>query len=127
MADEDEDEEQAPAVALGPGDPVEGAPLARVASRLTWPIQKNRVETLEGDSVVRTSEGPRELADLLTEVDVTYFDRRSTFESAVREVAGEGPIPTASDDPTDDVDTDTDTEAEAEETETETKTGTGDA
>lgn len=96
MADnDDEEEEEAPPVELGDGDPVEGAPLARVTSRLTWPIQKSRIEMLEGDAVVRTPDGPRELSEVLPELDDTYFDRRQSFEESVRDVIGRGPVPTA--------------------------------
>jgi len=92
MAD-DTDEE--PAVELGAGDPVEGAPLSRVAARLTWAIQKSEVERKEGETVIRTPEGPRALSAVLAEVDETYFDTRRSFEDAVREVIGTGPVPTA--------------------------------
>ncbi len=94
MAD-DEDENGEPAVELGEGATVEGAPLARVAARLTWPQQKSEVDRKEGDSVVRTPEGPRELSDVLAAVDETYFSRRQEFTEAVRDVVGTGPIPTA--------------------------------
>ncbi|MFB6074858.1 MAG: DUF5789 family protein [Haloarculaceae archaeon] len=92
---DDEEEEAEPAVELGEGDPVEGAPLARVASRLSWGIEHSTVVEREGDSVVRTPDGPRELADILEEVDVPYFAHRREFESAVHDVIGEGPVPTA--------------------------------
>jgi hypothetical protein len=94
MADDDTDEEE-PAVELGEGEPVEGAPLARVASRLTWPIEHSEVDRKEGDAVVRTPDGPRELSELLEDVEITYFQSRQEFTGAVREVTGEGPIPTA--------------------------------
>jgi hypothetical protein len=90
----DDDEESEPAVELGDGKSVEGAPLARVSSRLTWPIQKSRVRTLEGETVIRTPAGPRTLDEVLDEVEDTYFDRRNGFETAVREVVGTGPVPT---------------------------------
>lgn len=89
-----DDEEQAPAVELGDGDPVTGAPLARVASRLTWPIERSEIERLEGTVVIRTPDGGQELADLLADVDHTYFATRQEFVSAVRDVAGVGPVPT---------------------------------
>ncbi|SEV83105.1 DUF5789 family protein [Natrinema salifodinae] len=92
MSDEDEDE---PAVELGAHTPVEGAPLARVSSRLTWPKEKSEVDRLEGDTVIRTPEGPRELSSVLDEVDETYFQRHQEFEDHVRDVIGTGPIPTA--------------------------------
>lgn len=94
MSDEDENEAE-PAVELGDGPPVEGAPLARVSSRLTWGIERSTVVDREGDAVVRTPEGPRELGAILEEVDVPYFAHRREFEDAVREVIGEGPVPTA--------------------------------
>ena len=95
MADDDAEEEEEPAVELGKGAHVEGAPLARIASRLTWPQEKSRVVAKEGDAVVRTPDGPRELADVLESVEVTYFDSRQTFVRAVREVVGTGPVPAA--------------------------------
>ncbi|WP_135827987.1 DUF5789 family protein [Halorussus halobius] len=95
MAD-DNDEDAEPAVELGEGEPVEGAPLARVASRLHWPIEHSEVRRKEGDVTVRTPDGPREVAALLDEVDATYFESRQEFLEAVRAVAGTGPVPTAS-------------------------------
>ncbi|CQH49170.1 uncharacterized protein HHUB_1494 [Halobacterium hubeiense] len=94
MADETDEEEEEPAVELGEGEPVEGAPLARVASRLTWAQQKSEVVRKEGDSVVRTPDGPQTLESLLEDVDITYFETRREFEDAVREVVGTGPVPT---------------------------------
>lgn len=93
MSDDDGDEE--PAVELGDGPDVEGAPLARVASRLTWPQERSRIEDKEGDAVIRTPDGPRELSAVLTAVDETYFDRRQTFLAEVRDVIGHGPVETA--------------------------------
>jgi hypothetical protein len=95
MADDEPEEEEEPAVELGEGPDVEGAPLARVASRLTWPQEKSRIVEKEGEAHVRTPEGPRYLANLLEDVDVTYFDRRQTFVEAVQDVAGRGPVQTA--------------------------------
>ncbi|WP_265108054.1 DUF5789 family protein [Halosolutus halophilus] len=91
----DEDDEAEPAVSLGEQTPVEGAPLARVTSRLTWPKEKSEVDRLEGDSVIRTPDGPRELSAVLEEIDETYFQRHQEFERHVRQVVGTGPIPTA--------------------------------
>ncbi|MFB6151007.1 MAG: DUF5789 family protein [Haloarculaceae archaeon] len=96
MAD-DEDEDDEPAVELGDGEPVEGAPLARVASRLTWGMKHSELEAREGDTTIRTPDGPRELGDVLDEVDVPYFETRHEFREAVREVIGTGPVPTAED------------------------------
>ncbi|MWV39157.1 DUF5789 family protein [Natrialba sp. INN-245] len=90
-----DDEDEEPAVSLGEHTPVEGAPLARITSRLSWPTEKSEIDRLEGDSVIRTPDGPRELASILEEVEETYFERHQEFETHVREVIGTGPIPTA--------------------------------
>ena len=94
MSDTDE-ETEGPAVPLGEGEPVEGAPPARVASRLHYAIAKSDIVRREGDTVIRTPDGPRELAAVLEETDEVYFDTRRAFEAAVRDVIGTGPIPTA--------------------------------
>mgnify|MGYP007020454241 CR=1 FL=1 len=92
MTDEADDEpEDEPAVELGTETPVEGQPLARVAARLTWPHEVSRIREQEGDSVVRTPDGPQPLSDVLDEIDETYVDSRRTFVTAVREVVGTGP------------------------------------
>jgi hypothetical protein len=95
MADDADDADEEPAVELGEGDPVEGAPLARVASRLTWPQEASAVRAKEGDATIRTPDGPRTVESVLDEVDETYFDTRQTFLSAVRSVVGTGPVATA--------------------------------
>lgn len=95
MADDDESQEEEPAVDLGEGSEVDGAPVARVASRLTWPQERSAVLDKEGDATVRTPDGPRDLSDVLSEVDITYFDRRQTFVDAVEDVIGRGPVQTA--------------------------------
>lgn len=92
---DDTDEDAEPAVELGEGEPVEGAPLARVASRLTWPQEASSVREKEGDATIRTPDGPRSLDSILDAVDETYFDTRQTFLAAVRSEIGTGPIPTA--------------------------------
>jgi len=94
MSDDDSEEEE-PAVELGEGEPVEGVPLAQVSARLMWGLQKSDLRRREGDTVIRTPDGPRELGDVLDEMEETYFDRRQSFEDAVREVIGTGPVPTA--------------------------------
>lgn len=93
--EEDAEEAEAPAVELGDGEPVEGAPLARIASRLTWPQEKSEVARKEGDSVIRTPEGPQALSEVLEAVDTMYFARRQEFVTAVRDVIGTDPIPAA--------------------------------
>lgn len=96
MADADEDDEtEEPAVTLGEGEPVEGAPLERLSARLMWGIEKSAVDDREGGTVVRTPDGPRELGEILAEVDRTYFATRQEFEESVRDVIGSGPVPTA--------------------------------
>ena len=92
---DDTDEDAEPEVELGEGEPVEGAPLARVASRLTWPQETSRVREKEGGATIRTPDGSRSLDSILDAVDETYFDTRQTFLDAVRSEVGAGPIPTA--------------------------------
>jgi hypothetical protein len=91
---EEEEEETEPAVELGEGDPVEGAPVARVASRLTWPIERSEIERKEGDVEIRTPEGPWTVSTVLADTDVTYFERREEFIEAIREAVGVGPVTT---------------------------------
>lgn len=95
MADDEEEEE--PAVELGEGDPVEGAPLSRISARFMWGLEKSEIERREGDTEIRTPDGPTPLAELLADVDSTYFATRQEFEAAVAEVTGDGPVPTATD------------------------------
>lgn len=89
------EEEDETGVELGTHEPVEGAPLARVSARLSWPVTKSDVLEREGTTVIRTPDGPRELATVMDAVEETYFDTQRTFEAAVREVIGSGPVPTA--------------------------------
>ena len=95
MADDDSDDEDEPAVALGEGEPVEGAPVARVSARLMYGIEKSTVIAREGDTTVRTPEGPRELGDVVADIDVPYFATRQEFEHAVQDAIGAGPVPVA--------------------------------
>lgn len=92
MADDSDD---GPAVTLGEGESVEGAPLARVAERLMWGIEKSEIERREGDVIIRTPDGPRQLAGVLDEVETPYFSSRQEFTDAVATVIGTGPVPTA--------------------------------
>jgi len=96
MSDEDDaDEEEAtPTVQLGDGRSVEGAPIARVAARLAWPQTKSDVLEKFGETDIRTPDGPESLATILDSVEDTYFDRRQTFVSAVRDVVGHEPVAT---------------------------------
>ncbi len=87
-------EESEPAVELGDGATIEGAPLARVASRLTWPLERSEVDRKVGATIIRTPDGPRELSAVLEEVDTTYFERRQEFLTVVRDAIGIGPVPT---------------------------------
>lgn len=113
MADDDDT-----TVTLGAGRPVEGAPLARVGARLMWGIGRSTVVEREGDTVIRTPDGPQELADVLAAVDEPYFGTQQEFEQAVRDVIGSGPVPTADGD---------DSGANNEETENTEPDDTGDA
>lgn len=80
---------------LGEGSPVEGAPLARVASRLHWPVQRSEIRRKEGETVVRTPDGPTRVGEILEGTEITYFESRREFIDACREVTGTGPVPTA--------------------------------
>jgi hypothetical protein len=91
MADE---EDEGPIVELGEGEHVEGAPLARVASRLYYGIEMSEIVRREGKTVIRTPDGPRELGDVLEDIDETYFARRQDFVDAVQSAVGTGPIET---------------------------------
>ncbi|MGM0604409.1 MAG: DUF5789 family protein [Halobacteriota archaeon] len=88
----DDEAEDEPVVELGEGHAVEGAPLARIASRLTWPAAKSEILAQEGDSEIRTPEGAIDLETLLDDVETTYFDRRQRFLEAVSAAAGTGPV-----------------------------------
>jgi len=92
MAD-DEEEAEEPAIELGDAPPVQGAPIARISARFMWGIEKSAIEAREGETAIRTPEGPRELHDILSEVDTTYFATRQAFESSIRDVIGTGPVP----------------------------------
>ena len=94
MSDDEAEAEEEPAVELGTGAAVEGAPLARVASRLTWPQERSRIVEKEGDATIRTPEGPRTLSDVLAETDVSYFESKQEFADAVEAVVGRGPVAT---------------------------------
>ena len=89
---EEEAEETEPAVPLGDGPEIEGEPLARVASRLTWPAQKSDAIAQEGETTIRTPQGPRDLASVLEASDVPLFQNRSEFVEAVEAVIGSGPV-----------------------------------
>jgi len=90
----EEDDADEPAVALGEGASVAGVPLARISSRLTYGIERTTVRRREGETEIRTPDGPTRLGDVLDEIDETYFERRQDFETAVREVVETGPVPT---------------------------------
>jgi hypothetical protein len=92
---EDSDEEEAePAVELGAGPEVEGAPISRIAARFQWGREKSAIVAREGETAIRTADGPRPLEDVLEEVDAAYFATRQEFLAAVRGVIGQGPVAT---------------------------------
>lgn len=94
MADDSEAEDEGPVVELGEGEAVSGAPLARVAERFEWAQQKSEIVRREGDTEIRTPEGPRPLVDLLDEVEMDYFATQREFLAAVRAVVGNAPVQT---------------------------------
>lgn len=93
----EEDAEEQPAVELGDHPPVEGAPLARVASRLSWPRGKSDVIVQEGETSIRTGDGPRTLEAILEDVETPYFATRQEFVADVRDAIGYGPVPSSDD------------------------------
>lgn len=93
-SDEGDDNGEGPLVELGDGESVEGAPIGRVVSRLTWPVEKSVVVEKEGGTVIRTPDGPRELAAVLEAVDTSYFATRKDFLEGIRGVIGTGPVAT---------------------------------
>ena len=94
MSDDDAEAEE-PAVELGDGTPVEGAPLARPASRLTWPVERSEVVRREGETTIRTPDGPQALESLLDDVETTYFQSRQEFVDDIEAVIGDGPVATS--------------------------------
>lgn len=109
MADDDESDE--PAVVLGDSVEVEGVPLAQVSARLMWGTEKSAIDEREGETSIRTPDGPRKLTDVLGDVDQTYFPTRQEFEAAIRRAIGHGPVPT----PDEETGTADDTESESDE------------
>lgn len=94
MSDNEEAEAAEPAVELGEGPDVPGEPIARVASRLTWPAKRSDVVTQEGDAVVRSPDGPRDLDGVLADSEVPLFESRGEFVAEVEELVGRGPVAT---------------------------------
>lgn len=92
MSEEGDTEETEPTVELGEGQDVEGAPLARVASRLTWPKEASRIRRQEGDTTIRTPTGPRQLEEVLAATEGTYFESRQEFYDEIEAVIGIGPV-----------------------------------
>lgn len=93
-ADDEEADSEPPAVQLGDGRDVEGAPIARVAARLTWPQTHSDIVEKVGETEIRTPDGPETVETVLESVDTTYFDRRQTFVNAVFDVVGRQPVAT---------------------------------
>jgi len=94
MSDNEEAEESGPAVELGDGPDVAGEPIARVASRLTWPAKRSDVVAQEGDAAVRTPDGSRDLDDVLADSEVPLYESRSEFVADVEALVGRGPVAT---------------------------------
>ncbi|MFC7155603.1 DUF5789 family protein [Halomarina halobia] len=91
----DEEEESGPLVELGEGESVEGAPLARVTSRLHYGIERSEVVRRVGNVEIRTPDGPRTIEDALAESDETYFPKKEALEATLRDVVGRGPVSTS--------------------------------
>lgn len=108
MADDEDSEE--PAVTLGEGAEIEGVPLAQVSARFMWGIERSAIDAREGETVIRTPDGPQELGDILSELEKTYFATKQEFEDAVRDVIGSGPVPTPGEEDPEDEDVDAEKE-----------------
>ncbi|MFC5970652.1 DUF5789 family protein [Halomarina salina] len=109
MAD-DEEEAEGPVVELGDGPAVDGAPLARISSRLHFGIPKSEVLRRVGDEEIRTPDGPRTMESVLGETDETYFSASEDLRDTVEGIVGTGPVPTHE---REDSDTDAEDETEA--------------
>lgn len=92
MADDEEDD--GPIVELGEGPAVDGAPLSRISSRLHFGIARSEVVRREGDTEIRTPDGPRTIESVLDETDETYFPAAEDLRETVEGVVGTGPVPT---------------------------------
>ncbi len=92
---EEADEDEAPAVALGEETSVAGAPLARIAARFTWPIEKSEIRARDGETEIRTADGPTPLGTVLEDIDDSYFATRRHFVTAVRDQLPQGSVSTA--------------------------------
>ena len=97
MSDNGEEEEDEPVVELGEGEEVEGAPVSRVTSRLFFPIEKSEVVRREGETTLRTPDGPQSVKDVLGSSDEVYFETSQDLVGTVRSVVGTGPVPTTGD------------------------------
>lgn len=71
---------------------VDGAPIERIASRLTWPQEKSEIVRKEGGELIRTPDGAKKLEELLEEVDTTYFSRRQMFVEIIEKRIGKGNV-----------------------------------
>lgn len=91
---DDEEADSEPTVQLGDGPAVEGAPIARVAARLTWPQTHSDIVEKVGDTDIRTPDGPESVEAVLDSIETTYFDRRQTFVNAVFDEIGREPVAT---------------------------------
>ncbi|MFB6311749.1 MAG: DUF5789 family protein [Salinirussus sp.] len=94
MSDDEDEAEAEPAVTLGDGPEVEGAPVARIAARFQWGREKSAIVAREGGTMIRTPDGPRPLEELLSVVDETYFPTRQAFIDAMHDAIGHGPVET---------------------------------
>ncbi|WP_394351451.1 DUF5789 family protein [Halomarina oriensis] len=110
MADDDSEaaaseEDDGPIVELGEGPAVDGAPLSRISSRLHFGIEHSEVVRREGDTEIRTPDGPRTIESVLDETDETYFPTAESLRTTVEGIVGTGAVPTRErEDDTDDTD-----------------------
>ncbi len=99
MADDEDQEEEGPAVELGEHRPVEGAPITRLTARLHYGIERSEVDRRLGEEEIRTPDGPRQLGNVLDSLEETYFPRQQDLEAAVRDAVGHGTVPAGEPEP----------------------------
>ena len=87
----DDDAETPPSVSLGPDEPVAGAPIARVAARLHYPLPRSQLLDRAGTVEIRTPSGPTQLGTIIEASDARLFPTAAALISTVRETVGEAP------------------------------------
>lgn len=88
----EDDEETAPTVRLGDDEPVRGAPIARVAARQHYPLQRSQLLDRAGEIEIRTPAGPTTIETVIQETDTAIFPTATALITTIREAVGDGPV-----------------------------------